>query len=82
MVLLKLEINEIKTVEQIDVDPLVSSGYGIKKLQRHHTSYLFKKGKCLKLTMRDGKIFTVSWPDSDNLITRINALKDNRDSKI
>ncbi len=74
--LLKLRIKEIIVAEEVEINThSYLSNYHIKKLKPYYRSYIFKTGKCIKLTMANGKVYVISSRNSDNIIARINSLK-------
>ena len=74
--LLKLKIKEIAAVEEAKIDSnLYQSHHHLKKIRPYYKSYVFKPGKCIKLTMVNGKVFIISCRNSDRIITRINSYK-------
>jgi hypothetical protein len=79
--LLKLKIKDIKIAEQLTIDALTYSGYGIRKSQAG-CAYVFNKGTAIKLTMKNGKIFIISCADPQEIITCVTSLKKRRGGEL
>ncbi len=75
VLLLKLKTKEITVAEEVETDSLYYQEHQTKKVKPYYKSYVFKTGKCLKLTMSNGKVFIISCKHSDSIITRLNAYK-------
>ncbi len=75
ILLLKLNTKEITVAEEVEIDSLYYRRHHTKKIKPYYKSYILKKGKCVKLTMSNGKIFIISCRNSNSIITRINAYK-------
>ena len=73
--LLKLKIKEIAAAEEVEINSDFYRNHHIKKLKRYYKSYIFKTGKCIKLTMVNGKIYIISCKNSDRIISLINSYK-------
>ena len=76
LTLLKLKIKEIVFAEEVEINSnSYKSQHHIKERKPYYKSYIFKKGKCIKLTMMNGKVFIISCRNSDGIISRINFIK-------
>ncbi len=75
VLLLKLKTKEITVAQEVEIDSLHDQKYHTKKAGSYYKSYIFKTGKCIKLSMSNGKVFVISCRHSDSIITRLNAYK-------
>ena len=74
--LLKLKIKEIAVAEEIEINShSYRSHHHLKKMKPYYKSYIFKTGKCIKLTTVNGKVFIISCNNADSIMTRINSYK-------
>ena len=72
--LLELKVKEIKTLEEVVVDPITYRHTEIKNPNSSY-SYVFNNGNGLKITMLNGKIYTISCTDSRSIVAWVNLLK-------
>jgi hypothetical protein len=73
--LLKLKIKEIAAAEEVEINSDFYRDHRTKKSKHYYKSYIFKTGKCIKLTMITGKIYIISCRNSDRTISLINSYK-------
>ena len=74
--LLKLKIKEIAVAEEIEINShSYRSHRHFKKMKPYYKSYIFKTGKCIKLTTVNGKVFIISCNNTNNIISWINSYK-------
>ena len=74
--LLQLTIKDIAVAEEIEINShSYRRHHHRKEMKPYYKLYIFKTGKCIKLTMVSGKVFIISCNNADSIITRINSYK-------
>ena len=71
MTLMKLEIEDIESIEEINIDPHTSPG----QLLKGDIFYFFKNGDAIKIKMSNGKIFIVSGVNAEGIIKRVKKIQ-------
>ena len=73
--LLQLKIKEIAVAEEVEINSHSYRSHHKKQMKPYYRSYIFKTGKCIKLTTVNGKVFIISCNNADSIMTRINSYK-------
>ncbi len=73
--LLKIPINEIESIEEVQPD---TPDYGDSRIKKNYRLYIFGNTNGIKITLLDGEVIIISGIKTKETINRVNKIKDQR----